>query len=190
MNFADYIKMLATVAPAIATFFIGRWTIKKNQLFDIQNKRLYKAYLPLFRAIETNLYREMSEEKYNEVLYKMLKIIDKHYELIDPYVVYHTRKIKQELDNGQFKYESFETLCIEIDNEFERIRRALKLPTRSLIFKAQWGHVKTSTRHTLSEIFRIILYGFALIFIALIAYALKELFLSMLTIFSSLVSSS
>jgi hypothetical protein len=189
MNFADYIKMLATVAPAIATFFIGRWTIKKNQLLDIQNKRLYKAYLPLFRAIEPNLYREMDEENYNEVLYKMLKIIDKHYELLDPYVVYHTRKVKQELDNGQFKYESFETLCIEIDNEFERIRRALKLPTRSLIFKAQWGHVKTSTRHTLSEIFRVILYGFAILFIALIAYALKELFLSIFTLFTYVVPS-
>ncbi|PGQ00155.1 hypothetical protein COA10_13295 [Bacillus cereus] len=189
MNFADYLKMLATVAPAIATFFIGRWTIKKNQLLDIQNKRLYNAYLPLFRAIEPNLYKEMSEEEYNEVLYKMLRIIDKHYELIDPYVVYRTRKIKQELDNGQFNYESFEDLCIEIDNEFERIRRALKLPTRSLLFKAQWGHVKTSTRHTLNEVFKVILNGFGIIFVALIAYALKELFLLIFTAFSSLVSS-
>ncbi|PEE49763.1 hypothetical protein [Bacillus cereus] len=185
MSFEDSVKVLATFVPAIVTFYIGKWTIKKNQLLDIQKKRLYDAYLPLFRIIEPDLYKEVSDEKYSEILYKMLKIIDKHYELIDPYVVYQTRRIKQDLENGQFKYDSFEDLCIEIDNEFERMRKALNLPRRSFIFKAQWGHVKTSTRHTLGEILKTITSGIAIIFVGLIAYALKELIVFIFKLFSS-----
>ena len=135
--------------------FIGRWTIKKNQLFDIQDKRLYKAYLPLFRIIEPNLYQELNTNQIKDLINKMAPIIDEHYELIDPFVIYRIRKIKEDIENGYFKYESFENLCIDIDSDFESIRKSLKLPTRSLLFKLQWGQVKSSTRQTAKEFLKL-----------------------------------
>lgn len=184
MEFQEYLKMLATIAPAIATFFIGRWTIKKNQLFDIQGKRLYNAYLPLFRIIEPHLYKELSTSQITGLIDKMLPIIDEHYELIDPFVVYRIPKIKKEIENGQFNYESFETLCIDIDSEFENIRKSLKLPTRSLLFKLQWGQVKSSTRQTSKEFLKLFAGALYLAFFALILYVLQTALLKIISLFS------
>ncbi|MDZ5608585.1 hypothetical protein U2I54_16160 [Bacillus pseudomycoides] len=184
MEFQEYLKMLATVAPAVATFFIGRWTIKKNQLFDIQDKRLYKAYLPLFRIIEPHLYKELSTDQIKSLIDKMLPITDEHYELIDPFVVYRIPKIKEEIENGHFKHESFEALCIDIDSEFENIRKSLKLPTRSLLFKLQWGQVKSSTRQASKEIVKLIGGALYLAFFVLILYILQTAALKIVSLFS------
>ncbi|MGN4420883.1 hypothetical protein ACTFRD_17030 [Bacillus cereus group sp. MYBK249-1] len=183
MNWEDYLKMLATVAPAIATFFIGRWTIKKNHLFDMENKRLYSAYLPLFRIIEPHLYKKLEQEQYLDLINKMMKITDEHYELINPYIIYQIRELKKHLLLDGIIHESFEELCIEIDNEFESIRKSLKLPTRSLIFKLQWRQVRTSTRQTFKEILKPIGQGFYLILVGLGAYAIKEFFLYLIELF-------
>ncbi|MGN4611804.1 hypothetical protein ACTFOZ_04905 [Bacillus cereus group sp. MYBK71-2] len=184
MEFQEYLKMLATVAPAVATFFIGRWTIKKNQLFDIQDKRLYKAYLPLFRIIEPNLYQELNTNQIKDLINKMAPIIDEHYELIDPFVIYRIRKIKEDIENGYFKYESFENLCIDIDSDFESIRKSLKLPTRSLLFKLQWGQVKSSTRQTAKEFLKLFASSLYLAFFALILYVLQTALLKIVSLFS------
>lgn len=184
MEFQEYLKMLATVAPAVATFFIGRWTIKKNQLFDIQDKRLYKAYLPLFRIIEPTLYQELSTNQIKDLINKMVPIIDEHYELIDPFVVYRIRKIKEDIENGYFKYESFENLCIDIDSDFESIRKSLKLPTRSLLFKLQWGQVKSSTRETTKFFIKTIQNTIISAFFVLVLYIMQTLLLKIISLFS------
>lgn len=184
MEFQEYLKMLATVAPAVATFFIGRWTIKKNQLFDIQDKRLYKAYLPLFRIIEPNLYQELSTNQIKDLINKMVPIIDEHYELIDPFVVYRIRKIKEDIENGYFKHESFENLCIDIDSDFESIRKSLKLPTRSLLFKLQWGQVKSSTRETTKLFTKTIQQTLISAFFVLVLYIMQTLLLRVISLFS------
>lgn len=184
MEFQEYLKMLATVAPAVATFFIGRWTIKKNQLFDIQDKRLYKAYLPLFRIIEPNLYQELSTDQIKDLISKMVPIIDEHYELIDPFVVYRIRKIKEDIEKGYFKYESFENLCIDIDSDFESIRKSLKLPTRSLLFKLQWGQVKSSTRETTKFFTKTIQNTLISAFFVLVLYIMQTLLLKIISLFS------
>lgn len=184
MEFQEYLKMLATVAPAVATFFIGRWTIKKNQLFDIQDKRLYKAYLPLFRIIEPTLYQELSTNQIKDLINKMVPIIDEHYELIDPFVVYRIRKIKEDIENGYFKYESFENLCIDIDSDFESIRKSLKLPTRSLLFKLQWGQVKPSTRETTKFFTKTIQNTIISAFFVLVLYIMQTLLLKIISLFS------
>ncbi|QRG65277.1 hypothetical protein [Brevibacillus choshinensis] len=115
-------------------------------------KQLYSAYLPMFRIMEPYLYqncRSIGKERVKDLLSQLLTIVDKHYELIEPNIIYWCRLLESKIVNPESKSEIddiFIHLSVLIDREFERTRARLFLPTRDIYYRLNNRHYASKLR--------------------------------------------
>lgn len=118
----------------ILTFLFGilafRYQLRRPQRLKIYKDQLIKVYLPIFFKLEPNLYKDIDNRTKNEVIDFITNIITKNYLLFK----------SSTLDNFDAfkKHKNFETyisLCSNIDFNFEFLKWALKYPRRKFTYR-------------------------------------------------------
>ena len=134
----DVDNLVAIITCFITGFFgykVSQFSFKNPQKTKILKKQLYCVYLPLFKKIETNLYKTISPQTALEYINFFNNIKSKYYELIDGELI-NVFQIFQNTTNENFvSYASYESVCQRLEKVFENTRRKLYLPTRSIAYK-------------------------------------------------------
>lgn len=119
-------------------YYAFRFQYSKQPL----EKQLYKVYLPMFMTLEPVLYKKISDigyHKVQEIIDELNVIVDNHYELTYPSIVHWCRLLKRRLNEPEYPQERkdklFNYLCHLVDREFEKTRKKMFLPTRSLSYR-------------------------------------------------------
>lgn len=139
MSFNFDIDNLVSIATCFISGFFGykvsQISFKNPQKTKILEKQLYCVYLPLFKKVESNLYKSISPQIALEYIDFFNSLKDKYYELIDGELI-NSFQIFQNNTNSSFvSYEAFESVCQRLEKIFEDTRRKLYLPTRTLTYK-------------------------------------------------------
>lgn len=134
-------------------------------------KQLYNAYLPLFRLLEPYLNKSIYSFTLSEIKNindEVYKIIDKHYELVNPDIIYWNKLLREKIlssdciDTIISLY--FSKMCNHIESSFELTRKRMYLPHKSFIFRWRERQNNKSVKQLLLELFY---YAFHLIIILL-----------------------
>lgn len=146
-------KILLAISPsiiaAIATYYVASKNIFSTMRTKVANAQLYNVYLPLFTFLEPYLYKNVDIDIIKEFLQLFDEIKDNHYELIHCDLLNDVQILKNSLKNNTYKYEYYDYVCNTLDRHFEKNRRFLKLPTRTLEYKINNRQFNKSTRETL-----------------------------------------
>lgn len=134
----DIDNLVAIITCFISGFFgykVSQISLKNPQKTKILEKQFYCVYLPLFKKIEVNLYKDISPQTALEYINFFNNIKSKHYELIDGELI-NVFQIFQNTTNANFvSYNNYESVCQRLEKLFENTRRKLHLPTRSISYK-------------------------------------------------------
>lgn len=131
--------LVAIISPCVAgivTYYFSTKTVFSPIKFENATKELYKVYLPLYKFLEPNLYNEATNIDFLKqflVLFNSIKEL--HYELIDSNLINDISIMEASIFENKYTYVQFESICYSVDKLFERKRKFLKLPTRTLIYK-------------------------------------------------------
>lgn len=149
-------KILLAISPsiiaAIATYYVASKNIFSTMRTKVANDQLYNVYLPLFIFLEPYLYKNIDIAIIKEFLKLFNEIKDNHYELIDCDLLNDVQILNNALENNTYKYEYYDYVCSTLDRLFEKNRRFLKLPTRTLSYKINNRQFNKSTKETLRVI--------------------------------------
>jgi hypothetical protein len=141
-SFAEFtdgtIAWLGIFISGFIIFYGYRYQASKAPLKD----QLYSVYLPMFRIIEPTLNKGdyyLTKRELDQICNTFESIIDKHYEFVEPSIIHWTKELRYKLAQKDVAtYEASKTyrlLCEIIDNQFERTRKRMFLPTRGLIYR-------------------------------------------------------
>ena len=123
----DYAKVLI---PSIITYLITRYSLSKPRKYAIKEKQFEFVYLPLYLLTQQYFSIEGSYNPSNISMYikKFDKIIYKHF----PYVYPKTIKLFTKLKKNK-SYPNLFALQNQISFDYEKLKRELGYPSRSLI---------------------------------------------------------
>lgn len=110
-------------------------TINKPLYYKTLEKQLYDVYLPLFKLIEPNLFKEITLETAQEYISSFNNIKSNHYELIDSNLCNLFFIFENACNSNKFDYETYSYICSRLDFLFENTRKKLKLPRRKFSYK-------------------------------------------------------
>lgn len=134
----DVDNLVAIITCFISGFFgykVSQVSFKNPQKTKILEKQLYCVYLPLFKKMEINLYKNISPQTALEYINFFNDIKSKYYELIDGELVNVFQIFQNTTDEKFVSYTVFESVCQRLEKLFENTRRKLYLPTRSIAYK-------------------------------------------------------
>ena len=175
------------VAPLV-TIYIARKNIFSPIKLDVAKKQLYLVYLPLFKFIEPHLYKKADVH----VIYEFSNLFDeikqKHYELISANLINDMDILKNSITLDSYNYDAFDSVCILIDRQFERQRRLLNLPKRTLIYKINKNQFNLSTKNAFKFLFQIIVDTFPYFIMLAIFFFSAIIIKGVYTLICSLVS--
>lgn len=128
-NWTSVIICIITYALGLVTTNI---TEKHKLKLVTYQQQFNKVYLPIFRLLEPNLYNQNLSNKEVKLLIKKIKlIINKNYQLVFSSTL-NIFKFWDEHSNPQKEFNNF---CLDIDKNFEKLKRYLGLPKRSFYYK-------------------------------------------------------
>lgn len=154
----DFIRdIFIPILSILIGLIIAKNNIKTPQKLKVIESQFYKVYLPIFRIIEDNLYKEIDIKTANNYSRKMLKIAYKNYELFDPELYYWIKKFSEKVNSCLSYNDEFETICIYVDGDYEKLKKALNLPKRNFAYKINNKQFKYKTRIFIDEFFSSIL---------------------------------
>lgn len=134
----DIDNLVAIITCFISGFFgykVSQVSLKNPQRTKILEKQLYCVYLPLFKKMEINLYKNISPKIALEYIDFFNNIKMKHYELIDGDLINVFQIFQNTTNENSVSYAAYESVCQRLEKLFENTRRKLSLPTRSLSYK-------------------------------------------------------
>ena len=137
LNF-DIDNLVAIITCFISGFFgykVSQVSLKNPQKTKILEKQLYCVYLPLFKKMEINLYKNISPQIALEYIDFFNNIKMKYYELIDGDLINVFQIFQNTTNESSVSYDAYESVCQKLEKLFENTRRKLYLPTRSIAYK-------------------------------------------------------
>lgn len=120
---------------------------------DTIKEQLDKAYLPIFQLTEPYLYIDITEENKDLIFHNLKenkKIIHENYKYIRSGIVYWNDYLidyvsKEEIDYLKLN-EWYKEYCWRIDYEFEKARKHLYLPQRTLAYRLNKNHFRSNSQ--------------------------------------------
>lgn len=164
--------LVAIISPCVAgivTYYFSTKTVFSPIKFENATQELYKVYLPLFKFLEPNLYNEDTNIDFLKqflVLFNSIKELN--YELIDPNLIGDVSIMEVAIHENKYTYVQFESICYSVDKLFERKRKFLKLPTRTLIYKINNRQLPKSYKDLLNLLIQEIINSLPLFLIIMI----------------------
>ncbi len=142
MNFNNLdINSVATLISCFLSAYFGyktsKWSAKSPLKLHTYKKQLSLVYLPLFKEIYPYMYNEISYEQSKCLVSKFNKIVNDHFELINPNLISAFLSFEKSLHLHYVSKKEFDKICSIIDTDFENIRKSLGLPYRNLIYKCK-----------------------------------------------------
>lgn len=151
MNSLIIMEVAKILIPGAIAFWVGKMQAYKGHDLEVAKDQLYKVYLPMFRVLEPRLYQEIDLQEANTICNALTEIIDRNYEMVDPYLVKAVRRLSNNLSNNSFRLQTYEEICSIVDRRFEILRRKLKLPVRSLLFRVVNRQIPKNLRKTIKD---------------------------------------
>ena len=134
----DVDNLVAIITCFISGFFgykVSQVSFKNPQRTKILEKQLYCVYLPLFKKMEINLYKNISPQIALEYINFFNNIKVKYYELIDGDLINVFQIFQNTTSENFVSYTAYESVCQRLEKLFENTRHKLHLPTRSISYK-------------------------------------------------------
>ena len=134
----DIDNLVAIITCFISGFFgykVSQVSLKNPQRTKILEKQLYCVYLPLFKKMEINLYKNISPQIALEYIDFFNNIKMKYYELIDGDLINVFQIFQNTTSENFVSYIAYESVCQRLEKLFENTRHKLYLPTRSIAYK-------------------------------------------------------
>ena len=140
----------ASVIAAFVTGILGFYGSKildggKNKI-DITRDRLSKAYLPLFKAIEPYLYKKISLSEATKIAPVLKSVLHNSYALLDPYLSVNIKDFLVQFSFQNVDQQAFYLICQYVDSDYEKLKKVLGLPKRSIIFRRQHDQLTNSIK--------------------------------------------
>ncbi|MGC8229877.1 hypothetical protein ACP2W0_12775 [Pseudobacillus badius] len=140
--FKSFSTVVVTWLSILLTVWFAYYTFRYQSTTSVKKEQLYKVYLPMFTLMEPFLYKETKDvgiHQLNNLLSKLNKICESHYELVDPRIISYIRKINRSIRHSDYDEvevnKMYKRLCSKIDYGFESTRKRLGLPVRNVYYK-------------------------------------------------------
>ncbi|SCI69915.1 Uncharacterised protein [uncultured Clostridium sp.] len=137
INFQDYILGFGDMSVALIVGLLAYKVSLNNNKYKVARERLEKAYYPLFRELEPNLYKDINLEDWNRFRIKFNSIDSKHELLIEP----HLRdmvNITDKVINGKHlkkdRIKHFNIVCRIIEKDYDLLCSLSHMPKRNLYY--------------------------------------------------------
>lgn len=137
INFQDYILGFGDISVALIVGLLAYRVSLNNNKYTVARERLEKAYYPLFRELEPNLYKDINIENWNRFQTKFDSIDYKYPLLIEPHLrdmINITDKIinGNHLKKDRIKY--FNIVCKIIEKDYDLLCLLSHMPKRNLFY--------------------------------------------------------
>jgi hypothetical protein len=125
-------KLIITIAPIFATYYITKYNIYRPKRIAIKEKQFTNAYLPLYRLIFACNQKDITKEKIDEYALQMKEILSDNYEFVFPQLHdFNSKLLKCEDDETKFKI--FEKIKYQVEQEYNKLKKKLGYPSISLL---------------------------------------------------------
>lgn len=175
----SFLDSFIGIVSIVITLYIAKNELSVGHKREIATQQLQNVYLPLFKILEPYLYKTPSQEVIEEFFTTYDSIVSSHYELIDPNLINDVKILRENLDDTKF-YKIYESVCSCVERNFEKNRKTLLLPTRSVSYKLNNDQYPKETRELISQfaisVMKFLLTSCALLIIALAADFLIDIF--------------
>lgn len=146
MNLNLWSPIISACIAAFVTIYIARKNIFSPIKLEVAKKQLYCVYLPLFKFLEPNLYKKADIQVINEFLSLFKDIKNNYYELIDSNLMNDIDILNNSISSDSYNLEVYDSICRLVDKHFERKRKLLHLPRRTLLYKINKQQFNISTK--------------------------------------------
>ncbi|MBE6055212.1 MAG: hypothetical protein E7212_15185 [Clostridium sartagoforme] len=180
-------KLILSIAPSIVAGIITYKIATKNIYSDIHlkvaNDQLKNVYLPLFLFLEPYLYKKPNINIVIDFIKLFNNIKEMHYELIDSNLMNTIQILEKSIKSNSYDIEDYDNVCSTLDRLFEKTRKFLKLPTRTIYYRLNNHQYNKSSKEIASFIKEIFLEFLPIVLFSFIFFMIKLLFDSFLSLF-------
>lgn len=135
MNYEFFKTIIPPVIAGFITYRVANKNIFSSIRLKVANDQLTNVYLPLFVFLEPHLYKQADIEIIRTFINMFNNIKTTNYELIDSNLFNCVQILENSINNDKYNLEAYYSVCSVLDNLFEKTRKLLKLPTRSISYK-------------------------------------------------------
>lgn len=173
-NIDHFITLFSCILSGFFGYKISKFSIKNPQKIKVLQKQLNLVYLPLFRKLESNLYKEISPTTALEYINFFNSLKENYYELIDSELINVFQIFERSTSQKSISYSHFESVCYKLDKIFEETRRKLLLPTRNFAYKLNNRQFPQHFRNIINSFFTYLLKIIMLLLLTIVlSYALQ-----------------
>lgn len=184
MNYELFKTIVPPVIAGFITYRVANKNIFSSIRLNVANDQLKNVYLPLFVFLEPHLYKRPDIEIIKSFINMFNNIKSTNYELIDSNLLNCVQILEKSISNNKYNFDAYHSVCSVLDNLFEKARKLLKLPTRSISYRLnnkQYGNnvneaiklIKDIVIKTLPLLFLMIVFIIAQIIISMFIHLLK-----------------
>lgn len=190
------IQLICTIIATYGAYKIAKLKLHPEIKVPVYKEQLKNVYLPMFKLLEKDFYKKIDKETTLFYVDELNKIIDAHYEYVDPDIIYLVKTLKiyldLETDNAEVRHELFNELSFKVSTTFDSLRKHLGLPTRSFSYKYRNYQLTPAIQETCDIILKILFFFLLLFCLIGVIYftinALTEIFTFFQKIWQSISS--
>lgn len=179
------VQLISAFIAAFVTVYIARKNIFSPMKISVAKKQLYFVYLPLFKFIEPNLYKKTDIQVINDFLLMFENIKNNHYELIDSNLINDIDILKNSISSTSYNFDTYDSVCQIIDKNFEKNRRLLHLPRRTLLYRINKRQFPTNIKEFFNVLLNHIIEFMPVLILSLISACV---FITVTTVYHSITS--
>ncbi|AYE35673.1 hypothetical protein [Clostridium septicum] len=157
MNYEIFKTIVPPVIAGLITYRVANKNIFSNIRLQVANEQLKKVYLPLFIFLEPYLYKQPDIQIIKSFINMFNEIKSTNYELIDSDLLNCVQILEKSIHDNKYNFNYYESVCSILDKLFERTRKLLKLPTRSISYRLNNKQYGTSINEAIKFIEDIVL---------------------------------
>ncbi len=162
----NIVTIIGYLISAYAGYTVSKSSSKNTLKIESLKIQLYNVYLPLFKEIENNLYKNISIENATALIEIFQKIKDNNYEYVDSYLSSLFVDLEKHIDNDFSRNFSFSSICYTVDKNYEKLKKFFHLPQRSFLYKFGHKQLPKDTVNFIKYLFNVakkLFYAFMLI---------------------------
>lgn len=140
--YQEALKIALSITTALVTIKISKNSIFLPRKLDILKSQLYNVYLPLFKMLEKDIHSIISNKKALDYSVRILEIIEDNYEIVPFDLVLSVRNLNSVASKKSAESQNeYQEVCYLVDYYFEKARKLLNMPTRTLRLKKKANQV-------------------------------------------------
>ena len=169
----EFLTIICGFLTAIVTL-LGFYVTQNSTYSNVDRDRLEKLYSPLFQIVEPILFQIPIPDDFPEYLDKIKLLLNENFMLCDPSLLEVVEWLDSSAKNELGRNENFKRFCKRLNHQYDKLRKKLKLPVRSLFYRIN-KHQFESKGHEraawLVIILRILAMGTVYLFISVVVFA-------------------